>query len=171
MPFHRRAPSVIQSFKHIVDSEGSLSAAAVSTNGICFTVTTKNATLNPIEVTTGEKVNAIFISLFLIGATGAGNTGSLNWYIAKKHFGQNTVSDFPDPGQTGVSPLRNQIIHEEKGLAGSLDGTPMAFKGVIVIPRGMRRMREDDEFFIKIKSTDATTDSQFCLKAIYKSFS
>ncbi len=104
----------------------------------------------------------------MIGASGGGLNNSLNWYISKEHTGQ--AGDFPQPSETGVSALRNQIFHEEKGLAGSADGTPMAFKGVIVIPRGMRRMREGDVIALHLRNLDVTNDANFCIKAIYKSY-
>ncbi len=126
------------------------------------------AVFKPGDIRVGGKVNGFFISLFVIGATGAPLNGSINWYIIKTHEGQTAIT--PQPGQTGVSKIRNQIFHEEKGLAGSGDGTPMAFKGVIAVPRGMRRMREGDQFSIVLNSQDATNDATFCLKAIYKSF-
>ncbi len=126
------------------------------------------AVFKPGDVRVGAKVNALFISIFILGATGAGQgPGSINWYISKLHDGQTG----PTPGQTGTSKIRNQIFHEEKGLAGSQDGTPMAFKGVIVVPRGMRRMREGDVIQISLaQSASSTADNNFCLKAIFKSF-
>ncbi len=105
----------------------------------------------------------------MLGASGGGLQASLNWYIAKLHAGQ-TVSDFPGADATGNSQLRNQIIHQEKGLAGSQDGTPMGFKGVIVVPRGMRRMREGDQWFISLKNQDGVNDAIFCIRSIHKSF-
>ncbi len=124
--------------------------------------------MTPSEVMVGAKINGFFISYFLIGGTGAPVGGSQNWYIAQRHSEQSNAS-FPDPGETGTSLLRNQIIHEEKGLVGSGDGTAMAFKGVIVVPRGMRRMREGDDWLLVAKN-NSTDSVNFCLKSIYKSF-
>ncbi len=167
--FQNRARSPINSIKHVIDAEGALSAAGVSINPICVAVPNVDTSVfKPGDVRVGATVNGFFLSIFVLGASGAGNTGSINWYIVKVHEGQ--AAAIPNPGQTGVSKLRNQIFHEEKGLAGSIDGTPMAFKGVIAVPRGMRRMREGDEFQVVLRGTDATTDYNFCLKAIYKSY-
>ncbi len=163
VPFRRGAP--ITTVKHVVDSEGSLVAGTVSINAIAFARNVRQDPYQPVDVLTGSKITSVYISLFIIGDTGAPIVGSLNWYIDKRHQGQST--DFPDPGNTGVSMLRNQIFHEEKGLAGSGDGTPMAFKGVIRIPRGMQRMREGDALDIRIL-TNAVGGAQFCLKVIYK---
>ncbi len=135
---------------------------------IANTVTVKSASFDPTEVGIGDKINGFFLSIFIIGSSGAPITGSINWYIIKLHTAQTGP---PNPGATGVSTLRNQIFHEEKGLAGSGDGTPMAFKGVIAVPRSMRRMRQGDSFEVVIRLNDADQSAGFCLKAIYKSFS
>ncbi len=154
----------------MVDSEGVLSGAAVSRNGILKVVNARSTPTDPLECVVGETVNAFFVSVFVIGATGAALVGSVNWFISKIRAGQ-TVGDLPVPGEVGPSDIRNQVFHEEKGLAGSGDGTPMAFKGVIVVPKIYRRCRAGDEFHISLKSNDATVDATFCVKAIYKSFS
>ncbi len=157
----------VNSIKHIIDVEGALTAAGLSSNPIAVAVpNVDTGTFKPGDIRVGATINAFFLSVFTLGATGGGNTGSINWYLAKLHDGQ----ALPQPDNTGISMIRNQIIHEEKGLAGSADGTPMAFKGVVMVPRGMRRMREGDTWWLVIKGTDAVTDYNFCLKAIYKSF-
>ncbi len=169
MPRRFRSKSPINSIKHIIDS------TSQSTPGLNINVPIANAvantgtTFNPVEVRVGATINAFFLSVFMIGSGGAGQgSGSLDWYIWKEHAGQ--AASVPDPGSTGVSEIRNQIIHEEKGLAGSGDGTPMAFKGVIMIPRGMRRMREGDVWNVRLKNNSATGDVNLCVKAIYKSY-
>jgi len=169
MPFRRtdsRRP--VNSIKHILDSEGQLSGGTLSRNDICVAVpNVDTSTFKPGDVRVGATVNAFFLSIFMLGATGGGAQGSLNWYIIKLHFGQSV----PNPAGTGVSEVRNQIIHEEKGLAGSADGTPMAFRGVIKVPRGMRRMREGDAWAVVLRApSQGATDVEFCVKAIYKSF-
>ncbi len=166
--FRSRLGSQIHSIKHVVDTEGGLLAGVNSDNVITNALNQRRDPFQPIDVETGDQVNGFFVSLFVIGSTGAPVVGSINWYIAKVRNGQNFGSAFPDAGNTGTSNVRNQIFHEEKGLAGSGDGTPMAFKGVIVVPKNMRRQREGDQFVIRITSVD---DAQFCLKVIYKSFS
>ncbi len=145
-----------------------LAVGGVSTNPIAVAVpNVDTATFKPGDIRVGAHINAFFLSIFIIGATGAPIGGSINWYLWKSHEGQTGVT----PGLTGTSKIRNQIIHEEKGLAGSGDGTAMAFKGVIVIPKSMRRMREGDSWEIKLAlNAVASGDATFCLKAIYKSF-
>ncbi len=153
--------------KHIIDSEGALAGGVTSATPIAQTVPNLDpTTFKPGDVRIGAKIHGFFFSVFVIGATGAPLTASIDWYVWKAHEGQTA----PTPTTTGTSKVRNQIIHEEKGLAGSGDGTPMAFKGVIVVPKSMRRMREGDRWEIRLRSGDATNNATFCIKVIFKSF-
>ncbi len=167
--FRRRSLSPVNSIKHIIDAQGALAAATAS--GVPISTAVPNLdpnTFNPVEVRVGGTINAFYLSVFMIGATGTGQDGSLNWLLYKEHAGQ--AAQAPDPSNAGTSMIRNQIIHQEKGLAGSADGTPMVFKGVIVIPKGMRRMREGDQWFVRLVNTDAANNVNFCVQSIYKSF-
>ncbi len=168
MVFRRRgrATSPINSIKHIVDSTGGLTSST-SDNVIAKAVVTLTDPFDPTEVRVGGTINGFFIIVNIIGSTGAPVSGAVDWFIMKSHTGQ--FSSIPNPGVTGISGLRNQIIHEEKGVPGSGDGTPHVFKGVIVVPKGMRRMREGDEWRIDLKMFGTDTGT-FCVKAIYKSY-
>ncbi len=170
MVFRRRmALSPINSIKHILDADGTATGAVSNKVTIANAVPNVDPdTFTPGDVRVGSKINGIFLSIFGIGTTGAPVNGSFNWYINKEHAGQDAIQ--ATPGNTGISPVRNQIFHEEKGLVGSGDGTAMAFKGVVAIPRGMRRMREGDKINIFLKAQDDTEPIQFCVKAIYKSY-
>ncbi len=157
------------SIKHIIDAEGALTMGNQSVVPVSVAVpNVDTTTFKPGDVRVGSVVNGIFFSIFMIGTTGAPISGSANWYVSKEHEGQ--AVSFPVPNETGTSKVRNQIFHEEKGLVGSGDGTAMAFKGVIAIPKGMRRMREGDVINVHLRCLDTTNDCQFCVKAIYKSW-
>ncbi len=156
----------IDSRKHIVDSEGGITTS-LSQNVVALAVTaTSPGTFIPTEVVIGSKITSMFISIFIIGSTGAPVNASQNWYLIKTYTGQSV----PQPGATGNSDLRNQIIHEEKGLVGSGDGTAMAFKGVIRIPRGLQTMRSGDAWSIVLAQQSGTDPAEFCLKVIYKDY-
>ncbi len=173
MVFRRRGNRLgtqIHSIKHVIDATGALvQGAGIVSVPLATAVISRQTPFQPVEVEVGETVNGFFISIFIIGSSGADVEGSQDWLIVKTRSGQ---AD-PVPGLTGVSDIRNQIFHEEKGLVASGDGTPMVFKGVIVVPKSMRRMREGDKINIVLlnRSQTASNDTQFCLKAIYKSFS
>ncbi len=159
----------VNRIKHVVDTNGVLVSAGTAVV-VPISVAVPNVdttTFKPGDVRVGGTVNGIFLSIFVIGATGAPIGGPINWYIVKTRAGQ---ANTPVPGNTGISEIRNQIFHEEKGLAGSGDGTAMVFKGVIAIPRFMRRMREGDQIQIILNTQGASADADFCLKAIYNSY-
>ncbi len=170
MVFRRgRSLSPISKIKHVIDTEGVLTAATQVGIPIADTVIVPNATFAPVEVPLGDTINGFYITLFMIGASGVGANGSLAWILYKERSGQAALA--PTPNNVGVSTIRNQVIHQEKGLAGSQDGTPMAFKGVVVVPKAYRRAREGDRWFIRILNTDATNDVNFCVQVHYNSYS
>ncbi len=144
-------------------------AGTTSDNKICVAVPNLDPnTFKPGDVRVGSTVNGFFITVFIIGSTGAPVAGSQNWLLWKEHEGQAGVA--PNSTVTGTSKVRNQIIHQEKGLVGSGDGTAMAFKGVIKVPKSMRRMREGDSWAIRLNNNDSGVDTNFCLRAIFKSY-
>ncbi len=155
----------VNSFKHVVDSSGALVAGTVSVTPIMSAGDSRN-TGNPAVVAIGSKVSSLFLSIFVLGTTG-GDSGLVDWYIWKNPRAQVSLGNTPTPGNTGISTNRNFIIHEEKGLAATQDGTPMVFKGVIKIPRHMQRVAEQDTINVQLVSDFAGT---FCVKAIYKDY-
>ncbi len=165
VPFRGRSSAFhpINTVKHIIDSEGVVTSVN-SRNVIALGVPQVSTTFDPSEVRQGAKINGFFLSIFMLGASGQPVVGTGNWYLIKLHTAQTGP---PNAGGTGSSSLRNQIIHEEKGVLASGDGTAMAFKGVIAVPRGMRRMRQGDSWEVILRMSGAD-DANFCVKAIYK---
>ncbi len=157
----------IMSVKKVIDAQGGLVASTVSTVGL-LNVTTGAAWVDSANdsVPIGCTVSSMYISVFVFldGAIGA-TTPVIDWFFAKSPGNSLT---FPEPGATGGNENRRWIMHEEKGLAPSIDdgGTPMVFKGVLKIPKGRQRMGNDDSVFISLKSEGHP--GFFCVKAIYK---
>jgi len=152
----------INSVKNVVDSEGAILAATTSTSDLVIGVRTLATTINPIQVPVGAVVNSIFLSVYILGSGGS-DSEIINWYIAKN---PNNSLTLPAPGATGASANRRWILHEEKGIYATQDGTPMVFKGVIRIPPKMRRIGDGDRISVLIRSTLGVPN--FCIKAIYK---
>ncbi len=155
----------VNSFKHVIDTTGSLVAGTVSTNPI-MTAGNARDSATPVLVAVGSKVTSFYVSVFILGNTGS-DSGLVDWYLWRNARGQTVGGNTPDPGTTGTSDVRNFIIHEEKGLAATQDGTPMVFKGVIRIPKHMQRLALNDQWQIRILSDFAAT---FCIKVIYKDY-
>ncbi len=158
----------INSIKSIVDSSGALVAATSSVNDIAVTVNQRSDPTVPNQVLTGSTINAIYLSVYVLGDTGGAN-GVVNWILFKNPGNLMAGGDLPIPGNTGIAANRRFIFHEEKGLFPSLDGTPMIFKGWIKIPRRFRRMGDDDKWQVILR-TQAGDTADFCVQAIYKSY-
>ncbi len=136
-----------------------------STTTFALAVRELSVPIVPNEIPIGAKIGAVFVSIFVLGSTGSGS-GLIDWYLWKNKRQASGVGTRPTPGNTGVNKFRSWILHEEKGLAATQDGTPMVFKGVIKIPRSFQRMGEDDAFDIVLLAPGA--DLEFCVKVIYK---
>ncbi len=172
MVFRRRSNKgmVINSLKHIVDSEGGLPGGGANSNTpIATAVDVASSPFNPGDCVIGSKLTSFFLSIFIIGDSGGGVAGSQNWALTKIYQGQ-TAADIPAANNLGPNGIRNQIIHTEKGLVGSADGTAMAFKGVIKVPKGFQTMRQGDQWIVSIFNADAMAQTNFCIRAIFKSY-
>ncbi len=149
----------------MVDSSGSLIAATESVTPIITQANERSETV-PVNVALGSKVSSLFLSIFVLGES-ATVSGLVDWYIWKNPRGSIPGGSRPVPGNTGLANSRNYILHEEKGIAATEDGTPMVFKGVIKIPRHFQRIAQGDTYEVVILSP---VGMQFCIKAIYKDY-
>ncbi len=178
MPSRRMmAKRPINSVKHIVDNS---SVIAATTNTALLSVAVgvpAYALADTDGVPVGSMVSSIFLEIFFYAEGGevANEVPLVDWYIIKDPNGVYGVTfdttHLPTPGATGLHANKSKILHEEKGLAGggdaSLAGVPMVFKGVIRIPRGMRRFGQADVLLIAGRANFAT---KFCAKAVYKHY-
>ncbi len=177
MPF-RRNLQVINRRKNVVDQSGILAAGVNTVLDNIITVVDQADLASVDEVTTGSRVNGFFMSFFAIAEGGeiANEVPLVDWYVIKDSGGAfGTTFDathLPTPGATGSHVNKRWIIHEEKGLAGggdaSLSGVPMIFKGVLGVPKHMRRMAISDRFRFIARANFATKQ---CTKFIYKWYS
>ncbi len=149
----------INSVKNIVDSTViGATSATISTVLIGGTVNAYAGAVTDIPI--GAKVNSVYL---FIQAFNTDTIGNIDWYFIRRPSG--TVN--PVPGATGGNVARKFIMHEEKGLPGTLSAgsPPLTFRGVIRIPRGRQRFAEGDVMQVVARSSQ---DYSFCLKAIYK---
>ncbi len=171
--FNRSLHPVV-STKNVQEFSG-IMAASTNATSLTIVTTVDSATLAvPNSVERGSTVNSFFFSCFFITEGGeiANEVPLVDWYLMKNPGGNFTgfdTTNFPTPGSQGVHDNKRYIFHTEKGLAGggdvSLSGVPMIFKGVIRIPRHMRKMNANDTIIFNTRSNFAT---KFCAQAIYK---
>ncbi len=164
--FRKGIRPVINSYKNVIDTEGSLAAGATSTTVIATAVELGVLDMDLNEVPHGGRLSSIYYSLYLFSdATEIQDSRvDILWW---KQKGADIAND-PIPGITGVSAHKNWVFHEEKGLAGNrTTGTPMVVKGSFKIPKSFQRMAFNDTIEMRIQSVE---NGLFCAKHIYKVF-
>ncbi len=163
-----RGKRPINSIKHIVDNQGGLVA------GTNTQVTLIDAVDAPVlatanQVITGSRVNAIFLNV-QVSATQTSALANVYFYLAK-NAGSNIVgTSFPDGNVTGVSDFKKLIFHTEMIMTEkNTTAIPRTiFKGILMIPKHMRRMGHDDIIQINLFSPGVTFE--YCVQCIYKEY-
>ncbi len=167
----------IDSVKHIVENSQVIPAG---TNTVVFGIVEDVPTYTLADVNgvpTGARVNSFYLSIFALAEGGeiANEVPLFDWYVIHNPGALMattfSATQLPTPGATGSHINKRHIFHTEKGLTGggdvSLSGVPMVFKGVIIIPKKMRRVGLSDRIQLCVRANFAT---KFCAQAIYKHY-
>jgi len=164
----------VHSLKHIVDTNGAIVAAAQSITDVIVTVDSPGAVTGPNQVEVGSTVNAIFLNVQVIQEIPAGGVDNIYMYVYKNPGGDLTG---PAVDGVGASDERKRVIHQEMVMTGTVLTAASAvpktlFKGVVLIPKGLRRNGVQDKLQVVIghRTGEATQSSNFCLQCIYKEF-
>ncbi len=168
LPFHRSSLRPIHRIKHIIDSSQTLTAAG--TGKVVLIVGVDAPVLaNENEVETGSKVNGIFLNVQCAG--NEADVGQIpNAYMAVYKNPSNLIPASLNPESLGDDPNKKLVIHQEMIMnENSANGVPRTlFKGVIVIPKGMRRFGINDELVLVFRSP--AQNLVICTQCIYKEF-
>ncbi len=135
----------INRIKHVVDSSQTL--AANTTGGATLALATDTPTLaNTASVETGCKINGFYIRIEA-ASNEAIDLGAIpNFYltISKNPGGNATI---PVANAVGASDNKRFVIHQEMTMLenkGQGSNARTVFNGVVVVPKGMRRMGPND---------------------------
>ncbi len=158
----------VQRIKHIVDDSATISAGT-GIPIILVRAVDAPVIANTPDVITGSKVNGIFLNV-QVESNQDLQAAIPNIYIAVYKNPGGLVTTHIDPRSTGDDVNKKLIIHQEMSFfEPSIGGNPKTiFKGVIVIPKGMRRFGAADELIMTIAST--AINFKYCLQCIYKEF-
>ncbi len=163
----RRGNSIrpVNRIKHVVDNQQGLVLAVIGF--VDLAVATDTPTLavnNSVEI--GSKVNGIYLKVEAYATT----AGALsNFYmIVTKNPGGNITN--PPGNAVGINDNKRFVIHQEMVmLEQKVNGNPRTvFNGVIVIPRGYRRMAPNDKITVLFLAPGVNTN--ICIQAHYKEF-
>jgi len=167
MPYRRRSMALrpINRIKHVLDSQGGLVIAAVTTVNLALaTDTPTTAAIASVE--TGSTVNGIFLVIEINAVTSAALANV--YMIVYKNPGGNLT--MPAPNLVGSNDNKKYVIHQEMVMLQQQDGSNprTLFKGVIVIPKHLKRFGPNDLLAVDMLSPGVTVN--FCLQAHYKEF-
>ncbi len=119
-------------------------------------------------VETGSTVNAIYLKVEVVNIeTTQGALPNVYMYIFKNPGGNIVL---PSPNLVGASDNKKYVIHQEMlMLQKQTNSNPRTlFNGVVVLPRGYRRMGPNDLLQMSILSPGVDLDA--CLQCHYKEF-
>ncbi len=159
----------VNRIKHVVDLSGTVAANAVGTWSVATSVDTPVlADIDGVE--TGSTVNGVYVR-FEAASNEAISAGAIpNFYfMLVKNPGGNVT--FPKANLVGSNDNKRFVIHQEMTMLenkGQGSNARTVFNGVIVIPKGYRRMAPNDT--LTILTVCPAIDTVQCLQAIYKEF-
>ncbi len=159
----------IHRIKHVVDyqqalpkgTQLSVDIAAASDAPTLAAVTTCE---------TGSKINAFYCNIQCV-ASDTSTTATANIYLLwARNVGTNLA--FPDGNSVGSDDNKRFIIHQEMNMFNPTDGgnPRVLFNGVIVIPKGMRRMGPNDKWRLYMFIPTTGVDVNICMQFHYKEF-
>ncbi len=170
MPRHyKMALRPINRIKHVVDSSVTL-AAAVNGNFAIALATDTPTLAATTNVETGCKINGFYLRVEA-ASNEAIDLGAIpNFYmIVWKNVGGNLTD--PVPNAVGANDNKRFVIHQEMTMLenkGQGSNARTVFNGVVVVPKGMRRMGPNDEWQVQIFCPALAT--VVCFQAHYKEF-
>ncbi len=167
--YSRMALRPINRIKHVVDNSGTIAQAVVNVVSIAVATDTP-ALANTNFVETGAKINGFYIRLEIASneAFDSGAIPNVYMFLGKNPGGNVTL---PAPNAVGGNDNKRFIIHQEMSMIenkGQGSNARTLFNGVIVVPKGMRRMAPNDAWELRILCPALATAQ--CVQVHYKEF-
>ncbi len=159
----------VNRIKHVIDQSATIAAAAAGT--FTLALATDTPTLGAItSVETGSKINGFYIR-FEVASNEAIDLGAIpNFYFyVWKNTGGNLTA--PAANSVGANDNKRFVIHQEMTMIenkGQGSNARTVFNGVVVIPKGYRRMGPNDTW--QCITVCPALDTAQCIQAHYKEF-
>ncbi len=121
------------------------------------------------EVGTACTINSIFLNVQFY-ATSTAALSNIYMYVWKNPGSNIAVAQVPNGNQVGASDMKKLVFHQEMSMSEkNTTAIPRTlFKGVLKLPRHMRRFGYNDELILELFSPGVTHD--FCVQCIYKEY-
>ncbi len=157
----------VNRIKHVVDFQFAVVGGTQVNQTLIDSVDTPTlADTNGVE--TGSTVNAIYLKVEVVNVEASQGVLPNVYLSITKNPGGNIV--LPVPNAVGSSDNKKYVIHQEMLMLQKQTGSNprTLFNGVIVIPRGYRRMGPNDLLQVSILSPGVDCDA--CVQCHYKEF-
>ncbi len=169
MPFRRGRLGMnpINRTKHVVDSQFGTTLGTV-VNTVLVQSVDATALADTDGCLVGATVNGIYLNVEVVSTSETGVLQNAYLMVAKNPGGNLT---FPVPNAVGADDNKRYVIHQEMIMLDSEATTHIPrtiFKGVIVIPKHLRRVGPADNIFVAVLTPGGTAN--WCLQAHYKEF-
>ncbi len=159
----------VHRIKHVVDFQQALPVNTQLPQDIAIAKDAP-ALANTEQVMLGSKVNAIFANIQCV-ASETSTTATPNIYlIFVKNPGNNLV--FANGNVVGSDDNKKFVFHQEMNMISALDGEipRTLFKGVIMVPKHMRRMGPNDRLIVYLFTPSTGVAVNICGQFHYKEF-
>ncbi len=155
----------VNRIKHVVDQQLGVALGVASFLTLVDTVDAP-VLANTDEVVTGSTVNGVYLKVE-INATSSGALSNAYMYVAVNPG--NTLT-LPLPNAVGAFEEKRFVIHQEMVMLQQVtNSNPRTlFNGVIVIPRGLRRMSPNTRLNLVLFSPGVNLNA--CIQCHYKEF-
>ncbi len=124
---------------------------------------------NVTEVGTASTINSIFLNVqFATSSTAA--LANIYMFVWKNPGTNIGIAQVPNGNVVGTSDMKKLIFHQEM-MMGEKNTTAIPrtlFKGVLKLPKHMRRFGYNDTLNLELYSPGVTHD--YCIQCIYKEY-
>ncbi len=155
--------------KHVIDVQTAVAVNTQIVNPVAVAVNSPTLA-SPHEVELGSTINGIYLTVEAV-ASESSTTATPNVYMyVAKNPGNNLT--LPNPNAVGVDDNKRFIIHQEMVMINAVDGgVPRnIFKGVVVIPKGYRRMGPNDRITVTLFTPSTGVAFNACWQSHYRSY-
>ncbi len=160
----------VQRIKHVVDFQTAV-PANVQIDQEIAAANDAPTIGNTASVITGSIINGFYIVTEL-QASETSTTDTPNFYwILYKNPGDN-IGSWPNGNAIGSSDKKRFVIHQEMVMLNPVNsGVPrIVFKGVVAVPKSMRRMAPGDKWIIQLFIPSTGTAVNACTQVHFKEF-
>ncbi len=159
----------VDRIKHVVDLSATVAAAA-NVNFNLANALDAPVLANTQEVKTGCTINGFYIR-FEVAFNEAIDLGAIPnvYFLVWKNTGDNLADIVPN--SVGNNDNKRFVIHQEMSMIenkGQGSNARTIFNGVVVIPKGMRRMGPNDRWEVRFLCPALNTAA--CMQSHYKEF-